>query len=72
MLDNVMDICSGVFFCCRNLREVKLSSSIMAIREGALCGCGNLNTIKVPDNVKSIGRDAFAANHYYRSYYLTG
>ena len=60
MPDTVLYMGSGVFFCCTDLKEVKLSSSIISIRRGTFAGCGSLDTINAPDNVKSIGRCAFA------------
>ena len=46
-------------FCCENLTEIFLPSSLTEIGEGAFAMCHNLRRIILPDKVETIAGDAF-------------
>ncbi len=56
--DSVRLIEAHAFSCC-NMKTVRLSASLISIRDGLFSGCGNLTSIEIPDNVKQIGSYAF-------------
>lgn len=49
-------MCQGI----RELKRVKLPSTIKVIRNAAFCQCSNLSEINLPEGLEEIGDDAFA------------
>lgn len=47
------------FYCCTNLKDVSLPSTLVIIREAAFCGCESLSSLVIPSGVTEIGTGAF-------------
>ena len=50
VLNGTIVICDGAFWCCSNLREITLPSSITSIGDHAFSSCRNLHEINVADS----------------------
>jgi hypothetical protein len=55
----VTSIANEAFYCCTNLNNVTIPSSVTNIGHGAFASCSNLASVAIPDSVTSIGICAF-------------
>ena len=53
--DSVIDMGSGVFISCSNLKSVKLSKNLETLERGMFSSCSSLKSLELPDGLKSIG-----------------
>ena len=58
--DSVTEIGGEAFFCCRNLRRLRLSRGLARIGSGMASGCTALTEIDLPDTLTDIGEYTFS------------